>query len=140
MLLRPISLIFVGVIFFSAGHFQQHDLFKNGADFVSAISTFCQVSATMMGFMLAALAILASITDKPLLVKMNQQGHYTDLLTHLFATSFVYFIIFGMTSYILISGESATLARLFVVTLMVTGGVATMQVGYKFWIVLKNLR
>jgi len=47
-----------------------------------------------MGFMLAALAILASITNEPLLLKMNKQGHYRDLLTHLFVASIIYFFIF----------------------------------------------
>lgn len=140
MFLRPLMLVIVSIVFFSVAYLQGYELFKNGTEFFSVISTFCQVSATMMGFMLAALAILASITDKPLLVKMNQQGHYSDLLTHLFAASFVYFIIFGMTAYMLITGESASLVRLLVLTLIVSGGVATMQVGYKFWIVLKNLR
>jgi len=92
-----------------------------------------------MGFMLAALAILASITNEPLLLKMNKQGHYRDLLTHLFVASIIYFFIFLVTAAMLVTNHSSSFIRTIVLAAMITAAVATMQVGYKFWIVLKNL-
>lgn len=123
----------------AVGYSLEINLFSVGAEFVSVISTFCQVSATMMGFMLAALAILASITDEPLLLKMNKQGHYRDLLTHLFVASIIYFFIFIATAAMLVTNHSNSVIRTIVLSAMITAAVATMQVGYKFWIVLKNL-
>lgn len=140
MLLRPSLLVLVFLTFSCVFYFTGHEVFEPKAEFVSVVATFCQVSATMMGFMLAALAILASITDKPLLERMNQQGHYSDLLTHLFIASFIYFTVFIATGWLLISSPSTSFIRSLILVLMVTGCLATIQVGYKFWVVLKKLR
>lgn len=140
MLLRPYLLALVFLTISCVMYFTGYEVFEQKTEFVSIVATFCQVSATMMGFMLAALAILASITDKPLLERMNQQGHYNDLLTHLFIASFIYFAVFVVTGLLLVLPPTTSFIRSFTLVLMVTGCIATIQVGYKFWIVLKNLR
>lgn len=42
--------------------------------------TVASIAATMLGFMLAALAVLASISNTTLVERMRKTGHYDDLL------------------------------------------------------------
>lgn len=54
---------------------------------VSAASAVAGVAGTMLGFMIAALAILASIAGMRLLRNMQRTGHYQVLLARLFVAS-----------------------------------------------------
>lgn len=46
-------------------------------------STFASISATLLGFIIAALSILASLMDRTLLKNMNKTGHFSVLLDEL---------------------------------------------------------
>jgi hypothetical protein len=63
-------------------------------------STVAQIAATMMGFLLAALAILASIANMRLLRNMQRTGHYQVLLGRMLITAAYFF--FAMVFSILV--------------------------------------
>lgn len=67
------------------------------ATLVSAAAAVAGVAGTMLGFMIAALAILASIAGMRLLRNMQRTGHYHVLLGRLFITS-VFFALLLVTS------------------------------------------
>lgn len=62
-------------------------------------STAAQIAATMMGFLLAALAILASIANMRLLRNMQRTGHFQVLLGRMIITAVYFFValVFYMT-------------------------------------------
>lgn len=54
---------------------------------VSAMSVLSQIAATMLGFMMAVLAILASITNAKLIRNMQRTGHFHNMLMRIFTCS-----------------------------------------------------
>jgi hypothetical protein len=106
---------------------------------ISILGTLAQVSVSMMGFMLAALAILASITDKPLIKNMANMGHFKDLLLSLFSACAFYMLSFLTASSVLLLGDYHGDWRLFLFASICSDVVATLQIGWKFWKVLSNL-
>jgi uncharacterized membrane protein YozB (DUF420 family) len=60
---------------------------------INLFAVVAQIAATMMGFLLAALAILASIAGMRLLRNMQRTGHYTVLLTRLFISATFFFLL-----------------------------------------------
>lgn len=106
---------------------------------VSVLGTLAQVSVSMMGFMLAALAILASISDKPLLKNMANMGHFRDLLLSLFTACAVYMFTFLIAGSVLVLGDYGMHWREFIFASLCSSIVATLQIGWKFWKVLSNL-
>lgn len=52
-----------------------------------------QIAATMMGFLIAALAILASIAGTRLLRNLQRTGHYAILLSRLFISAACFFLL-----------------------------------------------
>jgi hypothetical protein len=106
---------------------------------ISILGTAAQVSVSMMGFMLAALAILASITDRPLLKNMANMGHFKDLLLSLFTACAVYMCSFLIAGSVLVLGDYGLHWREFMFASLCSNIVATLQIGWKFWKVLSNL-
>ncbi|MEW8659046.1 MAG: hypothetical protein AB2603_12030 [Candidatus Thiodiazotropha endolucinida] len=50
-------------------------------------TTFAAVSATLMGFLIAALSILTALTDRQLVQNMKKTGHYDELLRLIYWTT-----------------------------------------------------
>lgn len=59
----------------------------------NAFGVVAQIAATMMGFLLAALAILASIAGMRLLRNMQRTGHYAILLSRMLISAFFFFLL-----------------------------------------------
>ena len=53
------------------------------------MTTLSSVFATLLGFIITAIALLASLLDKPLLKNMQKTGHYRRLMTDAFDTCLV---------------------------------------------------
>lgn len=106
---------------------------------ISVLGTLAQVSVSMMGFMLAALAILASISDKPLLKNMANMGHFKDLLLSLFTACAVYMCTFLIAGSVLVLGDYGLHWREILFAFLCSNIIATLQIGWKFWKVLSNL-
>lgn len=106
----------------------------------TAIATFAQIGTTMLGFMLAAMAILASINHTHLVSMMRKSGHYVDLLKTLFGGSAA-FLVATLLSVVVLFGFKPGVDYLAVlVGVHFAALVALMDCARKFWMVLKNLQ
>lgn len=57
------------------------------------MTTLSSVFATLLGFIITAIALLASLLDKPLLKNMQKTGHYKRLMTDAFYTCLVLLVL-----------------------------------------------
>lgn len=133
--------IVVGILAGIGSHFAQWCIISGPWEHqISVLGTVVQVSVSMMGFMLAALAILASITDKPLVKNMAKMGHYQDLLLSLFVACLVYMFSFLVSGSVLVIGDIEFNWRPVLIGSLISNIIATLQIGWKFWKVLSNLQ
>jgi hypothetical protein len=141
MILRPVFSVAVGILSAAASYWYKKLPIIAGTleQQITVLGTVAQVTASMMGFMLAALAILASITDKPLVKNMVRMQHYRDLLLTLFTASAVYMIAFLLSGSVLIFGDFGFHWRHVLFGSLCGSLAALIQVGWKFWRVLSNL-
>lgn len=110
---------------------------------VAATSSFggtvASISTTMLGFLLAALAVLASISHTHLLGVMREQGHYRDLLNTMLV-GFVFFLMCAVEGFSVLFGVNLTpgLGCALVGT-HIAAFVSLFDIGRKLWLVLRNL-
>lgn len=108
-------------------------------DLRGLLGLLAQVSATMLGFLLAALAILASISGSRLIRNMQKTGHFVVMLNRFFVNT----IAFGFSMVASISasllyariGDGALIAS----GLFVFSCLLLCDVGWRFWLVLTEL-
>jgi hypothetical protein len=109
------------------------------SDVRNAVGVAAQISATMLGFLLAALAILASISGHRLVRNMQRSGHYRVLLRVVYTDS----IAFGAAMLVSLAGliTVSNLASFATAALAVFSYASAMlvDVAYRFWLVLANL-
>lgn len=105
----------------------------------SIAGTFTQVGASMLGFMLAAMAILATISDAHLVKIMKVQGHYSDLLKTLFIGCLIYLIMTGIGVVLLFCPSSWEVTKVLLVAISISALTSLTDLGHKFWLVLSNL-
>lgn len=110
-----------------------------GGDAHNVVTLFAQISATMLGFLIAALSILASISGHRLLRQMQRLGHYRVLLRRFFinSTAFAAAMVAALVSIVFrdsnpFSTYSAFLLFVFATLLLV-------DIGYRLWLVMHNL-
>lgn len=107
---------------------------------VSFGGTLASISATMLGFMLAAFAILASIAGTHLVQQMQTYGHYSDLLKTMLVDCTL-FLFCAVSGYALLFGAPAKPWLLVLIGgLHMAAVVSLIDVGRKLWLVLSNLR
>lgn len=139
-----IPLIIPGLFGVGAGYAAWHWGVYPAFSDVSAASAFggtvASISTTMLGFLLAALAVLASISHTHLLGVMREQGHYRDLLNTMLI-GFVFFLLCAIEGFSVLFGVSLTswLGSALVGT-HVAAFVSLLDIGRKLWLVLRNLR
>lgn len=98
------------------------------------------IAATMLGFMLAALAVLASISNTTLVERMKKTGHYDDLLHTIFFGSLL-FLAIVLGGFALLFGAPPVRWLLAVMLgLHMAALVSLADIGRKFYLVLCNLR
>lgn len=105
----------------------------------SAAGIFAQIAATMLGFLIAALSILASISSHRLLRKMQQEGHYRVLLRRFFINSTAYAVAMLAAFVVIIFKKNFPLTM---ISAFVTFSFATLllvDIGWRLWLVLHNL-
>ena len=102
--------------------------------------TVASISTTMLGFMLAALAVLASINHTHLVSMLRAYGHYRDLLLTMMIGGLLFMAcaILGFTLLFGMPAETKLLCAL--VSLHVAALVSLIDIGRKLWFVLANLR
>ena len=99
-----------------------------------------QVDVTMMGFVLATLAILASISNEKLIVNMKKTGHYMSLLRRLFICLGTYGCVILVEIFILFLPDLTVFHIPYIVIgLNILTSLLVFDVSHKFWKVLKFL-
>lgn len=107
---------------------------------VTVIGTIAQVTVTMMGFILAVLAILATISNARLVKKMGASGHFADLLRTLLCACLMQFLAFVLAVVVLVFGVTfLSVWKELMFGILVGGFASIFQAGFKFWRVLNNL-
>jgi hypothetical protein len=109
------------------------------SDLRTFVGLLAQISATMLGFLLAALAILASIAGQRLLRNMQKTGHYRVLLQRFFVDSLAYGVATGASLIAYLANASLLNASIAAITLVLFASLLLMDVGWRFWLVLSNL-
>ena len=102
--------------------------------------TVASISTTMLGFLLAVMAVLASISHTHLLTVMREHGHYRDILDTVL-TAFLFFLLCAVCGIALLFGYP--LLNWFGCLLVgahVSAFVSLLDVGRKLWLVLRNLK
>ena len=121
-------------------HWSSLEIFTlDGERNITIMSTISQIGATMMGFMLTALAILASISDRSLVKNMKVQGHYDDILNHLMIAALFYFSAFIVSLVVISFNVTMINWEYFLLAILVGAIVATVQIIYKLKMVLHNI-
>jgi hypothetical protein len=108
-------------------------------DAIAMGSGIASVGGTMLGFMLAALAVLASVSHTHLIKMMRQSGHYDDLLATLFAGGLMFLccVLLGFT--LLFGALADPILMSAIVAVHLGALVSVVDVARKFWLVLSNL-
>ena len=106
----------------------------------NASSAFAGVTATMLGFMIAALSILTAVANQKLLRNMQRTGHYKKLLHELYHTSAAYAagMVASLTS-IFLSAPYISWSMTLTIFAVTYSTLMIISVGHKFWVVLINL-
>lgn len=109
-------------------------------DLRSASSTVAQIAATMLGFMIAALSILATITNTVLVQNMQKTGHFLFLLRRMYFAAISYGLTMLVALMGVIANEIPVWAILTVIFLVSLSTALLVDFGYRFWMVLTHLR
>lgn len=97
------------------------------------------VASTMLGFMLAALAVIVSVSNTALVQRMRTTGHYDDLVNTIM-WGCVIFLLNAMAGFALMFGAAPSYG--YMLTLLGLHGAActaVIDIGRKFRLVLVNL-
>ena len=114
--------------------------FKEEATLSAFGGSVASTSTTMLGFLLAALAVLASISHTHLLKVMREQGYYRDLLDTMLI-GFLLFLLCAISGFGLLFGIQLTPKFGFVLVGLHTAAVISLfDIGRKLWLVLRNLK
>lgn len=114
--------------------------FVDAAAVAQFAGTLASIAATMLGFMLAALAVIASISNTHLVNMMRKTGHYLDLLKTLFlgCLLFLWIAVAGLTLVFGVQPSPWFLSML--MGLHLAALLSLLDIGRKFWMVLANIR
>lgn len=124
----------------AAWWFELFPTLGDGAAAMGLGGTIVSVDTTMLGFMLAALAIIASISHTHLVKMMQKTGHYKELLQRIFIGC-VMFIVGAMTGFALLFGAPANPVLLSLLMGAHVGAwFSLLSIGKAFWLVLSNLK
>lgn len=112
----------------------------DAAERLALAGSIASIGATMLGFMLAALAVLASINDTHLVKMMKKTGHYDDLLSTLL-TGCVLFLLCAVAGYLVMFGLIPNAVFMSgTIGLHASALISMLEIGWKFNLVLRNLR
>lgn len=98
-----------------------------------------QISATMLGFLLAALAILASISGHRLLRNMQKTGHYQVLLERFLINTIAYGAAMMAAMAAFLFEKHLSISTLISSVIFVFSTLLLCDIGYRLWLVLRNL-
>ncbi|QPN39122.1 hypothetical protein I3B46_13285 [Providencia sp. 2.29] len=106
----------------------------------AAASVAAQVSATLLGFLIAGLSILASVSGNRLLKNMQISGHYQVLLKKIFIVSIWYALSLAIGCWTVISPLSSLFISAYLSLFVFLSSILMLgDIGWRFWLVLKNI-
>ncbi|MDX8001038.1 hypothetical protein FE394_18035 [Xenorhabdus sp. Reich] len=106
----------------------------------SAATVAAQVSATLLGFLITGLSILASVSGNNLLRKMQISGHYRVLLKKIFTVSMWYAFSLAIGCWTVISPKQFLYISAYICLWVFLSSVFMLgDIGWRFWLVLKNI-
>lgn len=104
------------------------------------IQAYISVSVTLLGFGMATLSVLSALTSHVLVKNMQKTGHFKHLLTELYVTSGLFFILLIDSLIALFLPESIIDKVLVISTALLFAAFSMLaSSGNKFYIVLSNL-
>lgn len=125
---------------FSAYYVGAYPHFSDSGSATQFAGTVASIATTMLGFMLAALAVIASINNTHLVSMMRRTGHYRDLLKTLFLGC-VLFLWIAVTGLAMVFGlEPRPWFLSMLIGLHLAALISMLDIGRKFWLVLANIR
>lgn len=119
------------------------------ADLRNAVNVIAGTSATLLGFLVSAGALLYAVANTTLARNLQRTGHFQGLLDDLFvdATAFLAALLVGLTCLFLpdlaFPGSSATRLNVGIYVLVFANALAYLlliPVGRKLWLLLSNIR
>jgi hypothetical protein len=131
----------MGLVASSASWFWDvYPSFKEEATLSAFGGSVASISSTMLGFLLAALAVLASISHTHLLKVMREQGYYRDLLDTMLI-GFLLFLLCAISGFGLLFGmQLSSKVGMVLIGLHTAAVVSLLDIGRKLWLVLRNLK
>lgn len=134
-----IPVIAGAVAAFAVDHWHLAPAYKD-SDLVSFAGAVASVGATMLGFILAALAVVASISHTHLVQQMQKTGHYSDLLNTMGGCGLL-FLLCALGGLAMLFGVPAGgVAMAVLIGMHVAAWLSLLDVARKFTLVLSNLR
>lgn len=109
------------------------------ADLNNVAAVVAQIAATMLGFVLAALAVLTTIADTRLVRNMKKTGHYHVLVLRLQGTVAAFGIVCVVGIALLFVPGRHLLFRYVLVAAIIFSALLLFDAIRKFWIVLYHL-
>lgn len=108
-------------------------------DRIAVYGTVAQVCGTLGGFLLAALAIVASISNTALLKAMRESGHYDALLKHMFTGTLLFLSATVVCILVVLGVNLPTWVHAGLFGTMASGLVVLSIAGWQFWLTLVNV-
>lgn len=105
----------------------------------SASGIFSQIAATMLGFLIAAISIIASISSNRFMRTLKTTGHYNNLLKSLFFCSGSYALTMVVSLAALMTKLCFPWPPLVALGFFAFATLLLADVGKKLWLVLGNL-
>ena len=131
--------LLVGWLIWQRGYLQPVVLANRGADARSFLGLLAQIAATMLGFLLAALAILASITGHRLIRNMQKTGHFKVLLNRCFANIIAYGVSTATALIAYVTNGNLIYGTFLSVVIFLFASLLLIDLGYRFALVLGHL-
>ena len=102
------------------------------------MTTLSSVFATLLGFIITAIALLASLLDKPLLKNMQKTGHYKRLMTDAFYTCLV-LLVLVLTCWIglMLQSKHQEIVAAILIGLVVMSMLCLLQTGRRLFNIIK---
>lgn len=142
LVMRPVfaPLLAVAATGLASWHYGWAPSLPDAAAVLGFAGSVASIAATMLGFMLAALAVIASISNTSLVERMKKTGHYDDLLQTIFVGC-MFFLAIALCGFALLFGAPPERWLLAVLMgLHAAALVSLVDIGRKFRLVLVNLR
>lgn len=121
-----------------AWHFRLFEALKP-EDLRTLLGIAAQVAVTMLGFVMAALAILSTVAGTRLVRNMQKTGHYEHLLQRMLGSVVAFALLAAGSFATLFFATLPELTIYVLLALSLFAGITLADVLRKFWIVMRTL-